>query len=113
MPLYDPSTREGREETSRIVRIKLDGHVIFQPGRPDSENTYVKAADTDEGWVDVYETEVVDGKRRLKMGPWYDAEGRLYANSEVESTLKGFSLPALKRDFVVKRIHGKVEVLFE
>lgn len=88
MARYDAAA--DRETSVRIVRVKLDGKVIFERGAPDNE--FIKACDTDEGWVEAFETEVVDGRRRVKMTPWKPVGKRRV------------------RDFVMKRLTGKVEV---
>jgi hypothetical protein len=59
MPVYHANTPEGR----RIKSVKLDGREVMG-------ELFIKTANTDEGWLDVYETEVIDGKRKLKCTPW-------------------------------------------
>ncbi len=85
MARFESNTPEGQ----RVKRVKLDGVEVW-PGGP---GLFIKAADTDEGWLDFYETELVGGKRRLKMTPW-----------QVESEQKQ------TRTFIITRLHGKVEV---
>lgn len=90
MPLYDASKDQAL--AARIVCVKLDGKPIFRRGA--AGNEFIKACDTDEGWVDAYETciDEKNGARRLKMTPWKPVgKGRV-------------------RDFVMKRLTGKVEV---
>jgi hypothetical protein len=102
MPLYDISVPGVRSYLARITCVKLDGKVLFQRHAIgeifDEDNEYIKAADTDEGWVDIYETKVqADGKRHLVMTDWADDPRR----------------PGKKtRTFIIKRLTGKVEVLF-
>lgn len=91
MPLYDASKDQAL--AARIVCVKLDGKPIFQRGAAFEQNELIKRCDTDEGWVDVHETFLgEDGRKHIKMTPWRPVgKGRV-------------------RDFVVKRLVGKVEV---
>jgi len=111
MPRYEANTPEGR----RITSVKLDGVEVLKTAETDG--LFIKTADTDEGWVEFYETEVdLDGKRYLKVGPWRDA-----ADAEAKSGLKSFAKdadgeyvqvrPKQVREFIMGRRFGKVEVM--
>jgi hypothetical protein len=84
MPRYEANTPEGRD----IESVKLDGREVMH-------ELAIKTADTDEGWLDVYETyKGEDGRRRLKMTEWK------------ERPRGGFG-----RDPIITRVYGKVEVV--
>lgn len=55
MARYDANTEAGRAVRS----VKLDGRELM-------DVEYVRSCDTDEGWVDIYESEVVNGVRICK-----------------------------------------------
>lgn len=86
MPRYESNT----PEAARIASVKLDGRELLG-----TEDGYVRTADTDEGWVEVFETYLDDkGNRHCKMTEWRPVgKGRV-------------------REFVTKRLTGKVEVSF-
>ena len=81
MARYDANTEAGRAVRS----VKLDGRELM-------DVEYVRSCDTDEGWVDIYESEVVNGVRICKMAP-----------GQFEH----------ERNLSVKRLTGKVEVTSE
>lgn len=84
MPLYDSDTPEGQS----IVSVKLDGREVMY-------ELFIKTANTDEGWLDVYETFVdAQGHKHLKMTDW-----------------KPVGYFRQQREPIVKRLHGKVEVV--
>ena len=86
MPLYKSGTPEGQ----RVVSVKLDGtEVLDCPDR-----LLIVKANTDEGWLDIYESEMRDGKRHAKCTEWErdPKTGKLH------------------RDILRKRLTGKVEV---
>ncbi len=84
MPVYSSDTPEGR----RVISVKLDGREMMY-------ELLVKTANTDEGWLDVYEYTVDDkGRKRLKMTDWEPV---------------GYFRQV--REPIVKRLHGKVEVV--
>ena len=84
MPLYDSGTSEGRH----VISVKLDGREVMY-------ELFIKTANTDEGWLDVYETSVdAQGQKRLKMSEW-----------------KPVGYFRQQREPIVKRLHGKVEVV--
>lgn len=85
MARYLSNTDEGR----RITSVKLNGVEVLK-------TLFISAADTDEGWLDIYETETVNGKRCIKMSDW-----------EPDPKNPGRS----KRYPLTKRLHGKVEVV--
>lgn len=103
MSRYDAA--EDRATTARIASVKLDGKELLG-------EEFIKACDTDEGWVDIYETEVINGFRCAKMGPWYQVDIRLVMNA-TEDTLAAIVPGRQKRDILMKRLTGKVEVSFK
>lgn len=89
MPRYDS---QDHHTSARITSVKLDGRELLG-----TEDGFIKACDTDEGWVEVYETEPGSNPRvrRVKCGEWYpDPE----------------KPGAVKRDMLTRRLTGKVEV---
>lgn len=94
MPLYEAKTHEGM----RITSVKLDGVEVLK-------EYYINAANTDEGWIEVYETEIgLDGKKHIKMTPWREGS--------FEVTIDGVQcVTKSRRDFIFRRLHGKVEVV--
>lgn len=83
MPLYDSDTPEGQS----IVSVKLDGREVMY-------ELFIKTANTDEGWLDVYEFTVNEqGQRRLKLSDW-----------------KPVGFYRQQREPIVTRHLGKVEV---
>ena len=89
---------------ARIISVKLDGKELLG-------TEFMKACDTDEGWVDCFETEMVNGKRRLKCGPWYeDKSVPKGQGAAIDDTLTAVIPGRMKRDILTKRLTGKVEV---
>ena len=83
MPVYESGTPSGH----RVTSVKLDGREVMK-------EFLIKTANTDEGWLDVYEFTVNEqGQRRLKLSDW-----------------KPVGFYRQQREPIVTRHLGKVEV---